>query len=135
MLSHTSATAREAAAALDIPLFQIGKSIVFSASDKVLVVVLCGDQRVDIDQLVQTARVNSVSKLSAEQVKRRTGYAIGGVSPFGLPEGVQVIVDSRLHSLSSCYVSAGHERAVVLTDGKEIVALTEALVGAVALKV
>jgi prolyl-tRNA editing enzyme YbaK/EbsC (Cys-tRNA(Pro) deacylase) len=132
LLPDTTATAQDAAAALDVQLFQIGKSIVFQASDRILVVVLCGDQRVDTNSLAQMNCVVRISALSADEVKIRTGYIIGGVSPFGLPSDVQVIVDSRLHNLSNCYVAAGHPKAVVLTNGEEIIQLTGGVVETIA---
>lgn len=133
LLPDSTATAHDAAATLTISVDQIGKSIVFKGDDRVVVVVICGSQRVDITALSMVIR-SQAKLLNADEVKRLTGYAIGGVSPFALPSGVAVVVDSRLHKYQECFVAAGHPRAVVRTSGNELVALTGALVQTVALE-
>lgn len=131
LLSETTATAQDAARALDVSVSQIGKSIVFGCGDTVLVAVVCGDQRVDGEALSRLVQ-SEAKPLRADEVKARTGYVIGGVSPFGLPPDVSVIVDMRLHNYSLCYVAAGHPRAVVRTSGEELVKSTGATVETIA---
>lgn len=120
VLAETAATAQDAARALNVSVSQIGKSIVFGSGDTVLVVVVCGDQRVDNDAISRLVQ-SEVKPLRADAIKHKTGYSIGGVSPFGLPSDVTVIVDIRLHKYTTCYVAAGHPKAVVRTNGKELV--------------
>lgn len=132
LLSETSATAQDAAKALDVSVSQIGKSIVFGSGDNLLIVVVCGDQRVDSETLSKLIQ-SEAKPLRADEVKTRTGYAIGGVSPFGLPADVSVIVDTRLSNFSVCYVAAGHPRAVVRVTGEELVTQASARVEKVAL--
>jgi len=131
LLSETAATAQDAAKALGVSVSQIGKSIVFGNSEKVLVVVCCGDQKVD-SQVISKLIESEAKPLRADEIKIRTGYTIGGVSPFGLPPDVRVVVDVRLHKYFRCYVAAGHPKAVVRTSGEELVALTGALIDSVA---
>lgn len=132
LLSESTATALDAAAALDVPVYKIGKSIVFAADEAVIVVILCGDQRVDLDALSRVTGIDRLVRLKANMVRERTGYPIGGVSPFALPNGVKVIVDSRLHSFEQFFVAAGHPNTVVLTGGNELVGCTQALVETIA---
>jgi prolyl-tRNA editing enzyme YbaK/EbsC (Cys-tRNA(Pro) deacylase) len=132
LLSETAATAQDAAKALDVSVSQIGKSIVFGRDNIVIVVVVCGDQRVDGEALSRLFQ-SKTKTLRADEVKSRTGYVIGGVSPFGLPANVRVVVDTRLQKYSLCYVAAGHPKAVVRTSGEELVALTGAAVETIAL--
>lgn len=132
LLPETTATARDAATALGVEVHQIGKSIVFGASDRVIVAVLCGDQRVDTDALARALGETSVVPMKAEGVRERTGFVIGGVSPFALPNIVRIILDSRLYAFPACYVAAGHPKAVVLTNGEDLVSLTSATVQSIA---
>lgn len=126
VLSDSTATARDAALALGVPVSHIGKSIVFGSNQGVLVAVVCGDHRVDAEALAHCLQVSGVKPLKADEVKSRTGYVIGGVSPFGLPSDVKVIVDSKLGGFEECYVAAGHPKAVVHVQLKELMALTNA---------
>jgi prolyl-tRNA editing enzyme YbaK/EbsC (Cys-tRNA(Pro) deacylase) len=131
LLPDTTATAQDAATALNVLVSQIGKSIVFGSS--VCVAVLCGNQRVDTKALSKLVH-SDVNLLKAGEVKDATGYVIGGVSPFGLPPGINVIIDSGLLNHPFCYVAAGHPKAVVRTSGEELIALTGATVERIALE-
>jgi prolyl-tRNA editing enzyme YbaK/EbsC (Cys-tRNA(Pro) deacylase) len=132
LLPDTTATALDAAKALNVPVSHIGKSIVFGSDQGVLVVVICGDQRVNTDRLSQLLQVTGIKSLRADEVKLQTGFVIGGVSPFGLPAHITIVIDSSLHSFTSCYVAAGHPKAVVQIGLTELIALTNAQVLSVA---
>lgn len=128
VLPRTAATAQEAANALGVPVAYIGKSIVFATETQVAVAVVCGDQRVDPALLAEALGAGQAATLRADEVRRRTGYVIGGVSPFGLPSGVEVVVDPDLRALGWCYVAAGHPMAVVKIGLDELLAATNAKV-------
>ena len=46
------------------------------------------------------------------RVKAVTGYAIGGVSPVGLPDGVPVFMDESLFRFATVWSAAGHPHCV-----------------------
>jgi prolyl-tRNA editing enzyme YbaK/EbsC (Cys-tRNA(Pro) deacylase) len=128
MLPESTATAQEAADTLSVALYQIGKSIVLGNESQTIVAIVCGDQKVDVNALSKEINIAELKPLKADDVKKRVGFVIGGVSPFSLPTSTIIIVDSRLHNLGECYVAAGHPKAVIKTSGKEIVDLTGATV-------
>ncbi|HVE58589.1 MAG TPA: YbaK/EbsC family protein [Pyrinomonadaceae bacterium] len=128
MLPESTATAKDAAQALNVELHQIGKSIVLGNETNTIVAIVCGDQKVNVAILSEELKVDNLTPLKADEIKQRIGFAIGGVSPFALPSGTAIIIDTRLYNLSKCFVAAGHPKAVVSTTGKEIAALTNAKV-------
>lgn len=128
ILPESTATAFEAATVLGVELYQIGKSIVFGNKNRTIVAVICGDQKVDVNFLSKELNVDDLKPLKADEVKRKTDFVIGGVSPFSLPSEITIVVDSRLHNLGECYVAAGHPKAIVKTSGRELVTLTSAIV-------
>jgi prolyl-tRNA editing enzyme YbaK/EbsC (Cys-tRNA(Pro) deacylase) len=132
LLPETTATARDAATALGVSVSQIGKSIVFVGEEETIVAIACGDQRIDADALARAADVAEVRPMRANAVKRSTGFVIGGVSPFALPAGVKIILDSRLRDFPDCYVAAGHPRAIVQITPDELVAISGAVVSPIA---
>lgn len=132
LLPESTATAQDAARALGVPVSHIGKSIVFGSQNRVVVVVVCGDQRVDNHLLAQTLGLADIKPLRADDVRRCTGYVIGGVSPFGLPPEIEILIDSRLRTLHRCYVAAGHPKAVVQINPDELMAITGATASAIA---
>jgi prolyl-tRNA editing enzyme YbaK/EbsC (Cys-tRNA(Pro) deacylase) len=133
LLPDTTATAQDAAKALNVPVSLIGKSIVFGSDRGVVVAVVCGDQRVDTNSLAQAVQVAALKSLRADEVKRYTGYVIGGVSPFNLPSGIEIVIDSHLRNFPACYVAAGHPKAVVQISLDELVAITSAVVSPIAI--
>jgi Cys-tRNA(Pro) deacylase len=135
LLPDTTATAQEAAKALGVPVSHIGKSIVFGKDDCVIVAIICGDQRVDVAALGRILELTDIKPLRADDVKRHTGYVIGGVSPFGLPSGTIIVLDSYLSTFQKCYVAAGHPKAVIQVNLEELVAITKAMVSPIAIKV
>ncbi len=123
-LDASTRTAAEAAAALDVDVANIAKTLVFVADDEPVVVVAGGASRVDTGRLAAELGATEVGKADAELVRRATGYPIGGVSPVGLPEGLVVLVDRALQPLDPIWAAAGHPMAVYATSFDEVVAMS-----------
>jgi prolyl-tRNA editing enzyme YbaK/EbsC (Cys-tRNA(Pro) deacylase) len=73
--------------------------------------------RLDVNRTVK--RLLEVSKLSfatAEATIGATGMEIGGVTPFGLPEGLPIYVDARIPLLDQCIVGGGSRSIKLLVD-------------------
>jgi Cys-tRNA(Pro) deacylase len=78
-----SETAEESAQKTDIELNQIVKTLVFKAGDKFIAVLCPGDKRVD-EQKLEDITGEEVRMANPSEVRDKTGYVIGGVSPFDL---------------------------------------------------
>ena len=124
ILDDSTRTAAEAAAALDVAVANIAKTLVFLADDAPVVVVAGGASRVDTDRLAGEIGAAEVRKADADAVRAATGYPIGGVSPVGLPEGLVVVVDGALAPLDPIWAAAGHPRAVYRTTFDELLAVS-----------
>jgi prolyl-tRNA editing enzyme YbaK/EbsC (Cys-tRNA(Pro) deacylase) len=124
MLDASTRTAAEAAAALDVDVANIAKTLVFVADGTPMVVVAGGASRVDTTRLAAAVGGAKVDKADADTVREATGYPIGGVSPVGLPGGLGVLVDEALAPLSPIWAAAGHPRAVYRTTFDELVAIS-----------
>ena len=128
-LTDSARTSAEAAAALGVEVDQIGKSLVFLAGDRPVVVVACGGDRVDTAAVSAHFGGSPVTRPDARLVKDTTGFPIGGVSPVGLPAGVPVVIDRGLARFTDIWVAAGHPHAVFRTGFEELVRLSRATVG------
>lgn len=126
LLPDNTATAQNAADALNVKLNQIGKSIAFGNNYETVVALVSGDRRINVDLLLAQLESSEIYLLKPDEVKRKTGFAIGGVSPFALPSNINVFIDERLCSLSKFYVAAGHPKAVVSVQKRDIVGLAGA---------
>ena len=100
-LADTARSAQEAAAALGVEVGAIVKTLMFvhGDDDVPVIALIAGDRQCDAAALA--ARVGSsvaCRRPDAARVKAATGYAIGGVSPVGLPDGLPV---SWIHRCSA----------------------------------
>lgn len=100
-----------AAQALGCSVAEIAKSVVFLGSSGCYVVVISGDRRVDPAKLSR-ASGEPVSVARPDQVRERTGYAIGGVPPFPHGPGVTVYCDASVARFQSVWAAAGTPNAV-----------------------
>ena len=115
----------EFCAAYGWPMEASANCIVVASRDDEPVVAAClalATTRLDVNGTVR--RLLGVRKLSfapAELTMARTGMRIGGVTPFGLPEGLAVYADARLVELERIIVGGG-SRAVKLVVSPQVLA-------------
>lgn len=73
--------------------------------------------RLDVNHAVRDLlEVRKLSFASPEVTREVTGMEIGGVTPFGLPEGLEIFVDARIPGLARCIVGGGSRSMKVLVD-------------------
>lgn len=106
-------TAADAAEAIGCTVAQIAKSLVFRAvqTDRPILIIASGSNRVDTAK-VAAVLGEDIGKADADFVRRRTGFAIGGVSPIGHIDGCQVIIDRDLEAFTEIWAAAGSPNAV-----------------------
>ena len=104
-------TAVDAARAVGCELGQIVKSLVFIAADRPVIALVSGPNRLDEARLAALAG-EPVSKAGAEAVREATGYAIGGVPPFGHSTDVPVFMDRDLMAYDAVWAAAGRPDSV-----------------------
>jgi prolyl-tRNA editing enzyme YbaK/EbsC (Cys-tRNA(Pro) deacylase) len=126
MLDDAARTAQQAADALGIAVGQIAKSIVFrrKSDDVAVLVVTSGDKRVDEKKV--DAIVGKTGRADAEFVKAKTGFSIGGVSPFAHATPPVVLIDRELFRFGEIWAAAGHPHAVVKLTPQALERLTGA---------
>ena len=62
---------------------------------------------------------------SADEVKNVTGYTIGGVSPVGHLNKINIFIDNSLERFTSLYAAAGHPNSIFKIDISKLKDLTE----------
>ena len=73
--------------------------------------------RLDVNHAVRDLlAVRKLSFASPEVTKEVTGREIGGVTPFGAPEDLPILVDARIPVLKRCIVGGGGRAMKVLVD-------------------
>ena len=73
-----------------------------------------------------SAIVGPVGRADAAFVKSRTGFAIGGVSPVGLLDVPNVLLDRELQRFGEIWAAAGHPNGVFRLAPEDLQRLTGA---------
>jgi len=119
-LPESTRTAQEAAEAVGCQLGQIVKSLVFSTitDRQPILVMTSGTNRVDEAKLEDNVG-EEIQFASPDFVREKTGFAIGGVAPFGHQGEITTYIDQDLLDYSEIWAAAGSPRAVFrLTPGQ-----------------
>jgi Cys-tRNA(Pro) deacylase len=126
-------TAQQAAEAAGCNLGQIVKSLVFVVDDRPVVVLVAGDRRGDTVAIARVMGGSEAHFADAETVRSATSFAIGGVSPFALPEGLPVLVDDSLERFETVYPAAGTPASMVEMRRSDLIDLSGGRVAHVSL--
>jgi len=107
-------TAADAARAVGCEVGQIVKSLVFIARERPLLALVSGANRVDLAKLAIAAGTdaNAVRRADGDEARAATGFAIGGVPPFGHATALSVLVDRDLTAHERLWAAAGLPDAV-----------------------
>jgi prolyl-tRNA editing enzyme YbaK/EbsC (Cys-tRNA(Pro) deacylase) len=123
-LPGAARTAKAAADFLGCQVGQIANSLVFraEASDRAVLVMSSGAKRVDV-ALLSLALGEPAGKADADFVRRRTGFAIGGVAPVG--HNLQkIFVEKSLGAYREIWAAAGHPHTVFRLTYAELLRIT-----------
>ncbi|MFC9129210.1 YbaK/EbsC family protein [Streptomyces sp. NPDC057099] len=115
-------TASEAAAALGCELSQICKSLIFAADGVPVLVLVDGASRVDLELVRKELAADKVTRAKVDVVRETTGYAIGGVPPFGHRTRTRVLADRSLLGHETVWAAAGTPYTVFPMTPRDLVA-------------
>ncbi len=124
ILEQTARTANQAATALGCKVGAIVKSLLFRAGDNFVLCLISGDKRCSLNKLKKILNEKDVSIANPEDVKKITGYTIGGVSPTGHLTKINIFIDENLNRFSSIFAAAGHPNAVFEINFENLISLT-----------
>ena len=125
ILEKTARTAKEAANALNCEEGAIVKSLVFKTETEFLICLISGDKRCSLNKLKRVISKKNVSMASADDVKAQTGFTIGGVSPVGHINDLDIIIDKTLERFQIVYAAAGHPNSIFKIDISKLKDLTK----------
>lgn len=112
-MGASTRTAEDAARACGCTIGQIVKSLVFRGreSGEMVLLLVSGANRVDADLAAATAG-EALDRADANEVRKRTGFAIGGVAPIGHREAPRILIDQDLLAHPVVWAAAGAPDAV-----------------------
>ncbi len=112
VLDNSARTALEAASSLGCEIGAIVKSLLFRTDNSFTLCLVAGDKKASLNKIKKTLNIKDVSMASADDVKNITGYTIGGVSPIGHLNKVDIFIDNSLERFASLFAAAGHPNCV-----------------------
>ena len=124
-LDTSARTASEAAASLGCEVGAIVKSLLFKTEKTFTLFLVAGDKRASLNKIKNNLSIKNISMASANDVKDITGYTIGGVSPIGHINDLNIIIDRTLERFQIVYAAAGHPNSIFKIDISKLKDLTK----------
>ena len=128
ILDTSARTALEAASSLGCEVGAIVKSLLFKTDNSFTLFLVSGDKRASLNKIKKNLIIRDASMATADDVKKITGFTIGGVSPIGHLNKIPIIIDNSLERFENLYAAAGHPNCVFKIDFTNLQKITEGLI-------
>lgn len=127
-MTNSTRTAEEAAVACRCDVGQIVKSLVFrgATSGTPYLLLVSGKNRVNEREAAKVIG-EALARPDAAYVRATTGYAIGGIPPFGHDIGLKTFIDADLLDYADVWTAAGTPHCVMRLNPKDLQAKTSAV--------
>ena len=125
ILNATARSAQEAASSLKCEVGAIVKSLLFRAKNKFLICLIAGDKRCSLNKLKKILQKKDVSMANAEEVKKNTGFSIGGVAPVAHATSLDILIDKSLNRFPYIFAAAGHPNCVFKITYVDLIKITK----------
>ncbi len=127
-LNSSARTAQEAASSLGCEVGAIVKSLLFKTDNTFTLNLVAGDRKASLNKIKKILKKKDISMASAEDVKNITGYTIGGVSPVGHLNKINILIDNSLNRFNDLYAAAGHPNCIFKINFKDLQSITNGLI-------
>ena len=128
VLDSSAKTAIEAASSLGCEVGAIVKSLLFKTENTFTLFLVSGDKKASLNKIKKTLNIKDASMASPDEVKSITGYTIGGVSPVGHLNKIEIFIDHSLARFENLYAAAGHPNCVFKTNFDDLQKITNGFV-------
>ena len=128
VLDQTARTANDAAKALSCEVGAIVKSLLIKTDNTFILCLVSGDKRCSLNKLKKLTGKKDACMANAESVKEHTGFTIGGVSPVGLINSIEIMIDKELSRFQDIYAAAGHPNAIFRINLENLIKITKGTV-------
>ena len=124
-LENSAKTALDAANSLNCEVGAIVKSLLIKIENDFLLCLVSGDKRCSLNKLKKISEKKNIRMASAEEVKSQTGYTIGGVSPVGHINKIQIFIDNSLSRFTDIFAAAGHPNVIFKINYEKLIQITK----------
>ena len=124
VLDTTARTAIDASKSLKCDVGAIVKSLLFRVDNDFLICLVAGDKRCSIKKLKKILNKKDISMASPEDVKKNTGFSIGGVAPVAHSKKLKIFIDKSLSRFSNVFAAAGHPNCIFKIKYNQLIIIT-----------
>jgi|TARA_B110000014_G_C20041657_1_gene541446 prolyl-tRNA editing enzyme YbaK/EbsC (Cys-tRNA(Pro) deacylase) len=126
VLNTSAKTAKDASDSLKCDRGAIVKSLLLKIDEDFLICLVAGDRRCSLNKLKKILSKRDIHMASADEVKLKTGFSIGGVSPVAHSSKLNIIADKSLGRFPYVFAAAGHPNCVFKIKYYELIKITNA---------
>ncbi len=128
VLDNTARTAEEAALSLSCEVGAIVKSLLLKTENKFTLFLVPGDKKASLSKIKRILKIKDASMASADEVKNVTGFSIGGVSPVGHINKIDIFMDKSLQRFKSLFAAAGHPNCIFKINFSDLQKITKSTI-------
>ena len=117
---ESTATVKEAAAALNTEEDRIAKSMSFKLKDgSIIIIVVSGLSRISNHKYKELFH-EKARMLYHDEVEEKTGHQVGGVCPFAANDNVKIYLDNSLKKYETVFPACGSANSAIEVSIKEL---------------
>jgi len=128
VLDTSARTAQEAASSLGCEIGAIVKSLLFKTENTFTLFLVSGDKKVSLNKVKKILKIKDLSMATADEVKKTTGFTIGGVSPIGHSNKIDILMDNSLERFEILFAAAGHPNCVFKVSFENLEKITNCII-------
>jgi Cys-tRNA(Pro)/Cys-tRNA(Cys) deacylase len=122
----------EAARELGAPPEQVFKTLVVDADGGLAVAVVPVSSMLDLKSLASVLGAKRATMTAPDIAERKTGYVVGGISPFGQRTRLPLVLDATAKDFSTVFVSGGRRGFDLEIAPQDLLAATDGKLAAIA---
>jgi len=125
----------EAASLLGLDPAQVFKTLLLSLNDQanqLAVAILPVSHQLNLKSFAKIIKAKKVAMADPQKAQNATGYLLGGISPLGQKKRLPMIVDKSAFEFDAIYVSGGKRGLEIRLSVSDLVLVTQAEVGLIA---
>lgn len=122
----------EAAEKLGVPPEAVYKTLMVALEHRLAVAMVPVAATLDLKRVASMFGMRKAAMADRAEAERRTGYVVGGISPLGQRHHSPAVIDSSAELLDLIYVSGGRRGFEIELSPFDLIRLTEAQTGPIA---
>ena len=125
VLDRPARTAKEAADSLKCEVGSIVKTLLLRMDHLFLICLVAGDKKCSINKLKKILKKKDICMANTDEVKKNTGFSIGGVAPVAHTEKLKIFIDKSLSRFQYIFAAGGHPNCIFKISYEKLIKITE----------